>query len=176
MISPLSFRSSRCVISRAMDPNCSTPCYILNNYNVVMAHPISVRFRENDTLDRLKSEAATRDRSTSALAEELIDEGLRMRRHPLIVFRDGASGRRAGLASGPDVWEVIAGAIGGDVPASKRMDHIVDVLGVPTFQVEAALAYYSNHTDEIDAEIAGNVAAAEEVEAQWRRQRDLLAQ
>ena len=27
--------------------------------------------------------------------------------HPGIVFRDGTAGRRAGLAGGPDVWEVI---------------------------------------------------------------------
>lgn len=30
-----------------------------------------------------------------------------MEAHPGIVFRDGPSGRRAGLAAGPDVWEVV---------------------------------------------------------------------
>jgi hypothetical protein len=28
--------------------------------------------------------------------------------HPGIVFRDGPTGRRAGLAAGPDVWEVVS--------------------------------------------------------------------
>jgi len=37
----------------------------------------------------------------------LVDEGMRMEDHPGIGFRDGPTGRRAGLASGPDVWEVI---------------------------------------------------------------------
>ena len=41
--------------------------------------------------------------------------------------------------------------------------------------VEAALAYYADHTDEIDAEIAARAQAAEEAETAWRRQRALLA-
>lgn len=126
-------------------------------------------------MDRLKAEAAVHDRSASALAEELIDEGLRMRRHPLVVFRDGASGRRAGLVGGPDLWEVIAGMIGGDVPSAGRVDRVVEVFGLRREQVDAALAYYAEFTDEVDGAIAANVAAADEAEALWRRQQDLLA-
>ncbi len=36
-----------------------------------------------------------------------------MDEHPGIVFRDGPTGRRAALAGGPDVWEVIATLKGG---------------------------------------------------------------
>ncbi len=36
-----------------------------------------------------------------------MDEGLRMDEPPGIVFRDGPPGRRAALAAGPDVWEVM---------------------------------------------------------------------
>jgi hypothetical protein len=46
----------------------------------------------------------------SPLAERLIDEGLRMDDHPLIVFRSGPAGRRPALAGGPDIAEVV-GAI-----------------------------------------------------------------
>ena len=45
--------------------------------------------------------------SISSIGERQIDEGLRMEAHPGIVFRNGPSGRRAGLAAGPDVWEVV---------------------------------------------------------------------
>ena len=34
------------------------------------------------------------------------EEGARRDEHPLITFRDGPTGRRAGLVGGPDVWEV----------------------------------------------------------------------
>lgn len=149
--------------------------HMQDDYNVVMTHPMSVRFREARIMERLKTEAEAHDRSASALAEELIDEGLRQRRHPLIVFRDGASGRRAALVGGPDVWEVIAGTVGGDVPARKRVERAIEVVSLRREQVDAALGYYAEFTDEVDGEIAANAAAAEEVEALWRRQQDLLA-
>jgi hypothetical protein len=73
------------------------------------------------------------------------------------------------------VAEVIGGLIGGDVPAAKRVARAIDVFGWRPEQVEAALAYYAEFTDEIEAELAANAAAAEEAEALWRRQQDLLA-
>jgi hypothetical protein len=138
-------------------------------------HPISVRFHDAAVAERLKAEAATLDRSASALAEELIDEGLRIRRHPQISFRDGSSGRRAVVAGGPDVWEVVAGVVGGDVAPAERVARAVELSGLRREQVEAALAYYTEFTDEIDERIAANVAAAEEAETLWRRRQDLLA-
>ena len=138
-------------------------------------HPLSVRFREDRVLEQLRTEAAARGLSSSALAEQLIDEGLRARRHPLVGFRDGPAGRRAALVGGPDVSEVIGGLVGGDVPVAKRVARAVEVFGWRPEQVDAALAYYAEYTDEIDAELAANAAAAEEAETLWRRQQDLLA-
>src|SRR5712691_11990839 len=45
--------------------------------------------------------------SLSSAANRLVDEALRMSEHPGIVFRPGPTGRRAALAAGPDVWEVV---------------------------------------------------------------------
>ena len=140
-----------------------------------MVTPVSIRFRRPQVLERLKAEAGVRNVSTSALAEELIEEGLRTRRHPMIVFRDGASGRRAGLIGGPDVWEVIGGLVGGDVPAEDRIQRAVDVFGLTPRQVGAALDYYADFTAEIDGEITANLVAADEAEAMWRRRQGLLA-
>src|SRR4051812_5346395 len=130
-------------------------------------HPVSVRFRERRVVEQLRTEATARGLSSSALAEQLIDEGLRSRRHPLVAFRDGPSGRRAALVGGPDVSEVIGGLVGGDVPVAKRVARAVDVFGWRPEQVDAALTYYAEFTDEIDAELAANAAAAEEAEALW---------
>ena len=98
-----------------------------------------------------------------------------MRRHPLVVFRAGPAGRRAGLVGGPDVWEVVAGVVGGDVAPAKRVQRAVDLFALRPEQVEAALGYCAEFTEEIDAQIAANRAAADEAEELWRRQRDLLA-
>jgi hypothetical protein len=140
-----------------------------------MTHPLSVRFRAPEVLSALKAEATARKLSSSALAEELIEEGLRLRRHPLVAFRDGATGRRAGLIGGPDIWEVIAGLTGGDVPAAKRIDRAVELFGLSPEQVSAALDYYAAFPVEIDEAIATNADAAEEAEALWRRRQQLLA-
>jgi hypothetical protein len=147
----------------------------LNDYNVVMVTPMSIRFRRAEVLEHLKAEAGARQLSSSALAEELIEEGLRSRRHPLVIFRDGLAGRRAGLAGGPDVWEVIGGLVGGDVAVADRINRAVELFGLSPQQVGAALDYYADFTTEIDDEIAANLAAAEEAEAAWRRRQDLLA-
>jgi hypothetical protein len=140
-----------------------------------MVTPISIRFRRAEVVERLKAEAGARQVSSSALAEELIEEGLRTRRHPLIAFRDGPSGRRAGLVGGPDVWEVIGGVVGGDVPPKARIERAVGLFGLSPRQVEATLDYYADFTNEIDSEITANLAAADEAEAAWRRRQGLLA-
>lgn len=140
-----------------------------------MAHPVSVRFRRPDVATRLKQEADAERRSTSALIEELVDEGLRSRRHPHIIFRDGPSGRRAAVAGGPDVWEIVDGVVGGDIPIDERVDRTVEVFGWSRVHVDSALAYYAEYSDEIDRELDANRAAADEAEAAWNRMRDALA-
>ena len=155
------------VLARA----CGAPA----DYNVVMAHPVSIRFSNPQVSQRLRQEAAAEGRSTSDLAEELIDEGLRLRRHPLVIFRDGPAGRRAALTGGPDIWEVINGLVHGDVPVADRVDRAAAEFGLRRQLVEAALAYYGEFTSEVDGWIAANNNAADELEDRWRRQQALLA-
>jgi hypothetical protein len=98
----------------------------------------------------------------SSVIVRLVDEGLRMEEHPGIAFRDGPAGRRAGLAGGPDVWEVIA--VLGDTDESSAAAAIAATaawLGLSEAQVRAAEGYYSSYPDEIDALLAGNRAAHE---------------
>jgi hypothetical protein len=51
--------------------------------------------------------AANPGMSLSSAANRLVDEAMRMAEHPGVIFRTGPTGRRAALAGGPDVWEVI---------------------------------------------------------------------
>lgn len=124
---------------------------------------------------RLKALAARRRMSSSALAEQLIDEGLRMEAHPMIVFRDGPAGRRPVIAGGPDVAEVVGAIASGDVPVDERSGRAADLLGLTARQVNAAMAYYAEFPDEIDAECRENEAVATREEALWRRRRQLLS-
>ena len=87
----------------------------------------------------------------------------------------GPAGRRAVLVGGPDISDVIGAIIGGDVPVEQRRSRAAEHLGLGLTAVDAALAYYADHTGEIDAELAERELAAAEAEAAWKRQREMLA-
>ena len=127
------------------------------------------------TLDRLDLGARRRGEAKARTAERLIDEGLRMEDHPGIVFRDGPSGRRAALAAGPDVWEVIA-----DAPRHRAQrrggDRRHGRVGQPAaLQVRAAVRYYADYRDEVEARILLNRQEAERQRAAWERAQAALA-
>ena len=84
----------------------------------------------------------------STLVVELVDEGLRMRRAPGVVFVDGPVGRRPVIAgTGLDVWEVVAAwqELGRDY---RRLRTAYDWLTEP--QIRSALSYYEAYPKEID--------------------------
>ncbi|MCB1299482.1 MAG: hypothetical protein KDB08_10940 [Microthrixaceae bacterium] len=85
-------------------------------------------------------------------------EGLRRDSHPLIHFLDGPSGRRASIVGrGLDVWEVIATVLDSDGSVAE----VAEYLQIPTGLVQAAVGYYGEYGDEVDAEIAANEAEYE---------------
>jgi hypothetical protein len=135
---------------------------------------VSIRFSEGPVHERLRETARRLKVAISTLAERLIDEGLRSEAHPLVVFRAGPAGRRPVLVGGPEVVDVIGTIVGGDVPGAQRRARAAELLGITEAQVDAALAYYAEFTDEIDAALAERARAAEEAEALWRRQQALL--
>ncbi len=118
--------------------------------------------RITDELDReIARESTERERTWSALAAELLQEAIRMRRAPGIGFVDGAVGRRAVVAgTGLDVWEVVATwkACGGDFAKLRKS---YPWLTEP--QLRAPLSYYELYPAEIDARL--------EREARWTPER-----
>lgn len=77
----------------------------------------------------------------SRLAERYIDEGIRIEDHPGVVFRDGPAGRRPGLASGPDVWEVIGVPGGAPERGEAAILYTADYLNLPPTHVRSAVSY-----------------------------------
>jgi hypothetical protein len=128
-----------------------------------------------DALDRLDAESEREGQSRSELARELIDEGLRMRRHPGIVFRDGAVGRRPALADGPQVWTLVSVWSEFDGTADERVEETAEYLRLSPHQVRDGLGYYAEFQDEIDAWIARNRREAEEAYAEWQRRQAVLS-
>ena len=136
---------------------------------------LSIRFKRPGAYERLKRGAARRAESISSAGERLIDEGLRMEAHPGIVFRDGPSGRRAGLATGPDVCEVVALLLGLTGSVEERVAFAAVQLGLTERQVRTTSRYYAEHTAEIDAEMARNEDLADRELAAWENERRLLS-
>jgi hypothetical protein len=136
--------------------------------------PFSIRMSSR-TLARLDVGAQRRGEAKSRTAERLIDEGLRMEDHPGIVFRDGPTGRRAGLAVGPDVWEVVKvlKEFGGD--SDQAVASTAECGNLSHAQVNVALRYYGDFPEEIDERIAFNREETERQYAAWKRTQQALA-
>jgi hypothetical protein len=124
--------------------------------------------------------AANPGMSLSSAANRLVDEALRMSEHPGIVFRPGPTGRRAGLASGPDVWEVVraiksARTAEPGLPEDDLLALVTDNTGIPVRLLRIAVRYWASYPEEIDAEITAADTAEDLAEGAWRRERHLLA-
>lgn len=153
-----------------------TSAYIVG----VAGTPSSVRF-DRAVLRRLNAYVAAHPgTSISSAGNRLVDEALRSQDHPLIVFRDGPSGRRARLVGGPDVWQVIRAVRSArraepSFDADEVLALVSDNAGVPAPLVHGAITYWAAFPAEVDALIA----RADEEEAQarqsWEREHDLLA-
>lgn len=146
---------------------------------MAITSPSSVRF-EQRVLQRLNAlVAAHPEMSLSSATNRLVDEALRMHEHPLIVFRDGPAGRRARLVGGPDVWEVV-GAVRSvretepELTGNAALGVIAETAGVPVPLLRAALAYWGDYPDEVEAFLHQANAEAAQAEAGWRRQQELL--
>lgn len=139
-----------------------------------MTTPLSIRF-DPSLLARLRRRAnATTGSTTSALAQRLIDEGLRMAEHPGVIFKDGPSGRRAALAYGPDIWEIIKFLREVDERGPVALEAAADVLALDVSRISTAVSYYADYPDEIDAEVADAEEASAHAEEAWRVQRRLI--
>jgi hypothetical protein len=140
-----------------------------------MTTPLSIRFTPA-LLARLRQRAnATPGASAAGLAQRLIDEGLRMADHPGVIFKDGPSGRRAALAYGPDVWEIIKFLREVDERGPGAIDAAAEVFAVDTSRIAAAISYFGDFADEIDAEITEADEASARAEAAWLVQQQLIA-
>src|SRR6266705_6066498 len=113
-----------------------------------------VRF-DTAVAERLASfVAANPGMSLSSAANRLVDEALRMAEHPGVIFQSGPTGRRAALAGGPDVWEVIR-AIKSAHSAEPRLNSddlislVSDNTGIALRLVNTVVRYWAAYPSEV---------------------------
>ena len=125
------------------------------------------------TAELLDEAAEATGESRNALVDRLLGEGLRLERHPLIRFREGAGGRRQPLVVGSRLYvhQVVATLRASDGDVGEAADY----LGLTARQVRAALDYYADYRVEVDED----AAVAQRIEAterdRWERQQRALA-
>lgn len=104
---------------------------------------------------------------TSAL-ELLILEATRAADFPGIVYRGPVGARRAAIAGGPDVWEVVARVQEVAGTLNARVDQVHAESGLASSLVQLAIEFAAAHPDEIAQSI-------ERHEAAIRRSQELVA-
>jgi len=120
-----------------------------------MIAPVSLRLPKA-TADKVRAIAALEHRSFADTVRTLTEEAVKMREFPRVVLADGATGRRAVVLGGPDVWEVIEPylAAGKDYDALRAVYPGLDVEVLRT-----VIRYYEAYREEIEARIALNQPA-----------------
>jgi uncharacterized protein (DUF433 family) len=99
--------------------------------------------------------------SMEHLLSESLNEAIKMRRCPGIIFVDGPAGRRPVVTGGLEVWEIVEawkGGCQGDFACLQETFH-----WLTEHQLRAALRYYELYPAEIDAWIEKNARAFEEL-------------
>ena len=131
-------------------------------------------------LERLAAYVAVHQELTmSSATSRLVDDALRAHEHPLITFKDGPAGRRARVVGGPDVWEII-GAVRSvreaepELTGDEVLAAVAETAGVPVPFLRAALAYWGDYPEEVNAFLDRARTEAGQAQAAWERQQELL--
>lgn len=120
---------------------------------------VNVSVRLDDRLaERLRVRARAAGETLSDRLRRYADEGARRDEHPMITFRVGPTGRRAGLISGPDLWEVAMWLddLGSVVDPATELASDGVVTGP---QIDAVLAYPDEIRTRIDLHRSETAAA-----------------
>lgn len=125
------------------------------------------------TMELLDAAASATGESRNSLADRLLGEAVRLERHPLIHFHQGAGGRRQPLVTGTRLY---VHQVMSTVRAHQgSVDDAAAYLGIAARLVRAAVDFYAEFADEV----SDDAAAAERIEhderARWEGQQRALA-
>jgi hypothetical protein len=136
----------------------------------------STSFRISDAArTRLATRAAREGMTATALLDLLIVEGIDQLDYPGIIFRGPPHDRRAALAAGPDVWEVIARLQELDGSEEQRISLLSAESDLHPRLIRIALDYAAEHSAEIRERIERNQAVAERSRSMSQQRQALLA-
>lgn len=123
-------------------------------------------------MQQLDERARELSESRNSLAERLLEEGLRVDRHPLVGFREGGAGLRRPALVGTRlyVWQVLSTLRSSDNSVADAAEY----LGLTERQVRAAIEYYADFKDEVDAYAAEEREFEARERERWERAQRVL--
>ena len=113
----------------------------------------SLRIPE-EILNEIEQIAEDSQKDFSSVANELLEEAVKIHRCPGIIFTEGVKGRKARVAgTGIEVWEIITTFknVGENLRRLRQTYH-----WLTDQQLKSALGYYKAYHEEIDRLIAAN--------------------
>jgi uncharacterized protein (DUF433 family) len=120
-------------------------------------------------LDRRVGESGE---SRNAMVDRLLNESLRLEKHPFVRFITGTAGRREPHILGTR-WKVrqIIVTLKGE---KGQLDSVIKGFDLTELQVRAAVSYYADFSDEIDADIERDSVDAEQQKVRWEREQSVI--
>jgi uncharacterized protein (DUF433 family) len=121
----------------------------------------------------LDSESKISRQSRNALADRLLGEALRLEHHPMIRFQESDARRRRALVAGTRlyVFQIISTLKEHD----GSIDDTAGYFDVSPRLVRAALDYYADFPDEVEADLEEAQETAESERLRWERQQRALS-
>jgi uncharacterized protein (DUF433 family) len=106
------------------------------------------------------------------MVDRLLNESLRLEKHPFVRFITGAAGRREPHILGTR-WKVrqIIVTLKGE---KGQLDSVIKGFDLTELQVRAAVSYYADFSDEIDADIERDSVDAEQQRVRWEREQSVI--
>jgi len=108
----------------------------------------------DETVREIERIAAGSGKEFASVAKDLLEEALRSRKCPGIVFAQGPGGKRARVAgTGVEVWEIVAAfkSVSEDYSELRKVFHWMS-----DQQLKSALGYYALYPGEIDERLKAN--------------------
>jgi hypothetical protein len=123
-----------------------------------MSVTLSARVPE-ETMNWLRREAESQDRSVSEVVNRALEEHIRCQRFPGILFVDRVGGRReAKVIGGPSVWSIVFVGREAEMDVRKIAEHF----DIPEHRVRLALAYHRDYPEESESHIREIEAIADD--------------
>jgi hypothetical protein len=136
---------------------------------------VSTSFRLSDAArSRLAARAVSDGISATALLDQLIVEGIDQLDYAGITFRGPAHDRRAALAGGPDVWEVIARLQELEGPEERRISLLAEESDLHPRLIRLALDYAAACPEDVIRRIDRNRVMSERSQAMAQQREALL--